>query len=172
MSNTLASRPHAAAPQRGSAIIMGLILLIVITLLSLGGVRGITIQERMASNLHDRNLAFQAAETALRAAEADLRAGTATAAPAVPHPADEDFWNDCWEHGGEGCPPLTMVSDIDEDWNLAEPPGYRIERLRVSNFGSKASDEAIGNAPLNRITARGVGGTEDSVVILQATFVP
>src|SRR5688500_11003113 len=55
--------------QRGVALIVSLVLLVVATLIGLASVRGTTLQERMSANMYDRSLAFQRAEAALRAAE-------------------------------------------------------------------------------------------------------
>jgi len=154
------------------ALIIGLILLTVITILSLGGMRGITSQERMASNLRDRNLAFQAAESALRAAETALAAGEVSGCSMVDTPWDRGFWLDCWQHGGEDCPATTVMPIDPDDWGLAAAPSYRIERLSATNYGSIAADESLASAPLHRITAFGVGGTPDAIVILQITFMP
>lgn len=66
------SRPTA---QRGVVLAIVLILLVVITLLGLVSLRGTLLEERMTSGEYDRSLAFQAAEGALREAEARLYAG-------------------------------------------------------------------------------------------------
>lgn len=58
--------------QRGVALVVALILLVVATLIGLSGVRGTNLQERMSANMYDRSLAFQRAESALRAAEAAI----------------------------------------------------------------------------------------------------
>jgi type IV pilus assembly protein PilX len=58
--------------QRGVALIVSLVLLVVATLIGLAGIRGTTLQERMSANMYDRSLAFQRAEAALRAAEAAI----------------------------------------------------------------------------------------------------
>src|SRR5690606_36373748 len=42
------------------------------TLIGLASVRGTNLQERMSANMYDRSLAFQRAESALRAAEAAI----------------------------------------------------------------------------------------------------
>ncbi len=63
-----------AARQSGLVLITALILLIMMTLLALTAVRMISQQERMAGYSYDRGLAFQAAEAALRSAEAALEA--------------------------------------------------------------------------------------------------
>jgi type IV pilus assembly protein PilX len=158
--------------QRGLALIVGLILLTLICILSLAGMRGIGIQEQMARNLRDRNLAFQAAESALRAAEEALQANPSLGSTAVATGADPAWWRDCWAGTIPNCPTLTTL-DIDlQQWGVAARPGYRIERLSAGNYGSLAADESVSSAPLNRITALGVGGTAQAVVILQTTFMP
>lgn len=59
--------------QRGAALFVGLMLLLVLTLLGLSSSNASIMQERMAGNLQDRNLAFQRAEGALRDIEMRIR---------------------------------------------------------------------------------------------------
>ena len=66
-------RPHSVEDQRGAALIVGLIFLVILTLLGVTAMQSSTLEERMAGNARDRNLAFQAAEAALRDAERDIR---------------------------------------------------------------------------------------------------
>ncbi len=68
--------------QRGAVLIMALVLLLAMTLLGLTGVRTIVQEEKMAAATQDRNLAFQAAEAALREGEAAV--ATLVAADQVP----------------------------------------------------------------------------------------
>lgn len=63
------------ARQRGAALVVVLILLLVMTLLGLASLRGTMLEERMSGSLYDRNLSFQGAEAALREAEARIAAG-------------------------------------------------------------------------------------------------
>lgn len=58
--------------QRGVSLVIVLILLIVMSVLGIAVLRSSSMQERMSANLRDRNLAFQAAETALRVAQQDV----------------------------------------------------------------------------------------------------
>lgn len=58
--------------QRGMVLVVSMILIMVITMISMAGIRGTAMQERMTANLYDREIAFQAAESALRAAEAAI----------------------------------------------------------------------------------------------------
>jgi type IV pilus assembly protein PilX len=64
------SRGPRARAQRGVALVVALILLVVALLIGLASARGTLLQERMSSNMYDRSLAFQRAEAGLRAAEA------------------------------------------------------------------------------------------------------
>lgn len=61
--------PRRAA-QRGVALVVALLLLVVITLVGLAAVRGTIMQQRMAANHFDRQVAFQSAEAAMRVATA------------------------------------------------------------------------------------------------------
>lgn len=171
--NRLAGAALGIRRQRGVALAVALILLLVMTLLSVAGLRGTGMQERMASNLRDRNLAFQSAESALRAAETALVAGGGGAgSPAVSAPGDLGWWEECWEGSVTGCPPAVVHAVDTAAWGIAGEPEYRLERLRAGNYGSLAADEALSSPPLYRITVRAVGGTPDSVVLLQSTFRP
>ena len=59
-------RPHA---QHGAALATTLILLVIVTLLALGATRFVAQEEKMASGIFDRAIAFQSAEAGLRSAE-------------------------------------------------------------------------------------------------------
>lgn len=59
----------SASFQRGSALIISLVMLVVLTLLGISGIQSSTLEIRMAANAEDRNRAFQAAEYALKIAE-------------------------------------------------------------------------------------------------------
>ena len=60
---------HRPSAQRGVALAVVLILLVVMSLLALAGLRGTLMEERMTSNMKDRSLSFQSAEAALREGE-------------------------------------------------------------------------------------------------------
>lgn len=85
--------PHRpSGNQRGIALVVALILLVLITLVGLAAVRGTIMQQRMASNLYDRQVAFQSTEAAIRAAAALL-----PTSPAI-------IWHNC-QAGGVVCLP-------------------------------------------------------------------
>jgi type IV pilus assembly protein PilX len=61
-----------SSQQRGSTLLVGVILLIVLMLLGVSAATMSSLDERMARNLRDRDIAFQAAEAALRDARQDI----------------------------------------------------------------------------------------------------
>lgn len=72
--------------ERGAVLLVSLVMLVLLTLIGLAGLRMVQLEERMAGNLRDRQLAFQAAEAALRAGEAAARSidrSSLGAAPAL-----------------------------------------------------------------------------------------
>ncbi|MBL8765489.1 MAG: hypothetical protein JNM07_14640, partial [Phycisphaerae bacterium] len=96
-------RPHrapAAAPQRGISIMVSLVLLVVVTLIALGSMRGVVMQARMSGASHDRSLSFQAAEAALR--EAVARSGLRQVQVMAPGA----------EQGAQGTPPVALATRL------------------------------------------------------------
>lgn len=66
------ARPGYRAGERGVALVVALILLLVVTLVGLAAVRGTIMQQKMAGNMYDRQIAFQNAEAAMRVAAASI----------------------------------------------------------------------------------------------------
>ncbi|MBV5322224.1 MAG: hypothetical protein JZU60_00150 [Ilumatobacteraceae bacterium] len=79
--NTNPCNAGRVPPQKGAALIVSLILLIIMTLIGLAGIRGITQQERMANHSFDRSLAFQSTEATLREIESLVEAKKPKPAP-------------------------------------------------------------------------------------------
>lgn len=70
------------ANQRGVALVVALVLLVVVTLVGLAAIRGTSLQEKMAGNTFDRAQAFQLTEGAI-----DLAARTVVTATPGPTPS-------------------------------------------------------------------------------------
>ncbi|MBI3343666.1 MAG: hypothetical protein HY028_02155 [Gammaproteobacteria bacterium] len=60
-------------PQQGSALVVSLLMLLVMTLLGVTAMMTSRLQEKMAINARQYNLAFQASESALRTGEEETR---------------------------------------------------------------------------------------------------
>lgn len=93
--------PIARRQQGGVVLVVSLIILLVMTLIGVSSMQNTTLEERMAGNMRDQNLAFQSAEAALIAGETYLKNtllivtdGTAGlhAKNAAPDVFDMDTW--------------------------------------------------------------------------------
>ncbi len=68
------SRPLSFRRQQGAALLISLVFLLLMVVGAHAAVRGATHQQRQVANLAQRQLGFQAAESALRTLEAQIRA--------------------------------------------------------------------------------------------------
>lgn len=147
--------------QRGVALVVALILLVVMTLVGLAGMRTVTLEEKMTASTFDRSLAFQAAESALREAEAVVEAATAHPVAGAVLPSSCTA-APCWELTTGWNNAAALVNG-----SISVPPEYVLEYL-----GEAGSCDSSGNeCYLYRITARIKNVTERSQVVLQSTYV-
>lgn len=163
--------------QRGVALIVALILLVVMTLLGLSAMRSVTLEEKMAANTYDRSLSFQAAESALRQAEALLEL-TPPATPPTP-PAGTCLGNGFCGTPVTGDPfrwsdknfPVANWADAAtvNSGAIAITPQYLIEHLG-SNFRCSDSPPIFMGCKRYRVTVRSSAGTDRAAVILQTIY--
>jgi type IV pilus assembly protein PilX len=189
-------RPHNPRPrprvasQRGMSLFPAMVFLLVLTMLGVAALGSSAMQERMAGNAKDMNIAFQAAEAGLRDAENDIDANITQATV---------FTSACTN--GLCTPPSEWASpsstDISKliDWSnagltrmygantgaaafpsVAAQPVYVIElvsKLPPSAGGSVG----IGIAPANtggrvyRVTVLATGARAESRAILQSAYI-
>lgn len=81
LTRSLSGQFPSRSRQRGVALAVALILLVVVTLVGLAAVGGTLMQQKMSANFYDRQIAFQATEAAMRQAALAIQA-TTTAGPA------------------------------------------------------------------------------------------
>jgi len=170
----LAGHSRSHEQQGGSALVISLIMLLMISLLAIGGLRSTILQERMSANLYDRELAFQAAEAALRAGERFL----ATTPPnTIPNNSGLFDLNNGsrpdWLAPGAD-PAHDSTESIVLDPGLAAvavQPQYFIERIGITPPGTETEvGTALPPVSYYRITARGFGGTSESVVVVSSVY--
>lgn len=173
---------------RGAALIISLVLLVLITILGIASLRGVVLEEKMASNYYDRSLAFQAAESALRVGES---VALAASQEVPPHQAalaltPATSVAECSSVCSSGmCPP---PGDICPDrWNLPNPPWVSATSVNLTDQAGTAPQyfiEFLGNnfpcdpsdasSPTGcaryRITARSQPGDGRAEVILQSVY--
>lgn len=93
-------RHRTARLQRGAALIISLVVLIIVTLVALAGAQRAMVDEKAARGGRDREVATQAAEAALRDAMADIETGLRA-----------QLFADAPQGFDEGCPSVSLPSD-------------------------------------------------------------
>jgi len=176
----------AKGGQQGAVLITALLLLLVLTILGTSSIQNTVLQERMAGNMHQRNLAFQAAEAALREGEdwlTDLHFFPTAKSSGL---STDDVWALDQPGGDIDDDYHFWWTFTDDDWwfedsntreapnfegQVAEDPRYVIEYRffrpdsLVEGFGKKDGKD------YHRITARGVGQSATARSTLQSQFV-
>lgn len=180
MLSTKKNRPAIAQQQQGFVLVMGLIMMLLLTIIGLAAIRGSGMQELMAGNIKDRNMAFQAAEASLREAEALINDNIAKCGTFT---------------GAEGCYldrniVKPVIAWTDNEWaagsaeasivlSVAKKPRYVIEQITTVAVVSSASggcsefgceDAGVNNMTTYRVTSIGYGGSESAQVMLQSTY--
>lgn len=157
----------AVARQRGVALIMALIMLVVVTLVALSGMRNTSLQEKLAGNLYDRAIALQSADFALAAAEAWILANERSAI------LKDSRVVDC-SQASANCPtiPTNAFAPSPNGWTSVTPtdfnegvkagsnPQYFIQYLGLKN--SEANTSTKESVLSLQYGATGGGGSNDS----------
>ncbi|GAB3381813.1 PilX N-terminal domain-containing pilus assembly protein [Spongiibacter taiwanensis] len=168
-------RVHAS--QRGAALIVSLVFMLIITIISVASMQSATLQERMAGNAKDEKLAFQAAEAALREAESQL-----SQVSVGPFTGAKGLYRSCPD------PADTSTACSEPDWRVktsvgwqvlanaipdaSRQPEYIIEEMTSIADADAAidSDRPVSLEGFYRVTARGFGASDRSMVVLSTTF--
>lgn len=175
-----------ARRQRGAILIVSLLMLLVMTLIGVTAVSTTTLEEKMAGNTRQRQLAFQAADSALRDAESWLNTNIKTVSqfetafsgtPAElywvrqPRPGDTvravpmDIYDGYAWGVGNSQQPATAVHT-----GTQNPPRYVIEYM--GRIGEPPLDytEPDNRRYAFRITAIGWGTNNGTTFTTQSTF--
>lgn len=179
--------PHAV---RGIALVMALVFLLLLTLLGISALNTTSLEEKMAGNVKDRNLAFQAAESALIQAEywlySSLTAPEPGSTPGTYQPSTTSVqvWDSVnWSGSGVITYPNTpdgVAAGSATLSNVNTQPKYIVEYLRkdAGSTGGGSTGQSLvvmpgaqtGGTTYLRITARGTGSTNAATVMLQSTY--
>lgn len=160
---------------RGIALPIVLIFMVVMMLLGVTAIRNVTLGEKMSGNLHNQQLAFQAAESALRYCENAMQgiipAGgpTPTAkSPANPNltPLPANLWDvaDNWKNDST----VSVAVPSKPLDGLAIAPRCMVENMEDYLIFEGNQNKKGEILQVYRVTARGVGGTDNAVVLLQS----
>lgn len=140
--------------QQGAALLVSMLMLLIITVLALNSMRGSILQEQMTANQYDYQLAFQAAEAALRHGE-QLRRAEPPPAGFVTLPAGPT-------------PPIDHWRTIESSFKTVPiPTGHGLAKLpRV--LTEELDFDSNNNTSRIRVTAIGYGAREETRVVLQS----
>lgn len=176
--SALKPQPNFASLRRqnGAVLIVGLIMMFVMTLISVSSISSSVLETQMSTNYRDRQVAFQAAEVALRRGERLtsnhlLKSEYSTACTNGLCLADlqdstnySQYWLDptIWSTAGKHITYAVAGTGTDA-------------KIIIEFMGKKVSDWSIGaqvtDSNIFRITALGYGRSANSRVMLQSTFV-
>lgn len=175
-----------AIKQRGAVLVVSLLLLLVMTLLGLGASQSTRLQERMAGNQRDQEIALQSAEASLRAAEtllAPTRPFVVTCRVASPTceayemrtlintstnvaldlANQADLW---WNNVGRDYQFASRLESV-----AGTPPEFVIERIAEVRETLSVGDANLDTVrDFYRATARSRGMTDTSQVVVQSTY--
>lgn len=175
---------HLPKSQRGAALIMALVFLVILTILGVTAMSGASLEEKMAGNLKEQTVAFEAAETAVTSGEGVLAALTEMpkilpGSVATTIYDGEAGWYDVktgaieWKtHSWSASTGSANYSGLT---NVYTQPKYIIEETALIENGSlRVPTDYIANRPTGkvfyRITGRGTGGTDAAQAIVQSVY--
>lgn len=161
----------------GMVLLIALIMVLIMSVVGISVVKGTHLQQVMAGNMRDSQVSFQAAEAALRLAEAhadtllpDSLPGTA-GIYSTPLEGGNTYSYWATTHDWDNTDSVVLNVDLKIE---AESPRYVIEKLDVGKIIEDSSVEynqqILQTLPVYRITARGVGLTDNTTTILQTIY--
>jgi type IV pilus assembly protein PilX len=166
--------------QTGAVLVVSLLFLVLMMLIGLTGMQVTSLEEKMSGNMRDRNLAFQAAESALRAGE--LTVPSLLAFPCASglyryndKNCDGTFEDDqIWDTSSVWSDTSKVVTYANAS-NLASlasgsPPAYIIEEMPFTCDSLEAVCPEVSKNYFYRVTARATGGTTDAIVQVQSIY--
>lgn len=144
--------------QNGSALIISLLFLLILTILGVAGIQTTSMQERMSGNMRDRNMAFQATEAALRGGEDHVRSNADDETLFTTVLANPHNWD-----GSDGT--IHPVSDM-----LAANPRFFVGEPGLFRVNPGQLPAEFHNIfPVHSI---GWGGTDITSVVVESRFRP
>jgi type IV pilus assembly protein PilX len=151
--------------QQGFVLATSLIFLVIMTLLAVTAIRRATLDEKVTGNLREQNLAFQAAERALRYCQNEYEQKRIIprekGLPSIPIE---------WESTSNWVVGSGIATQLPAGTvrNVISQPQCMIEKWDIATSKDQADPTKSGLVHL--ITARGVGSTANAVVWLQVTL--
>lgn len=161
--------------QVGATLAITLILLFVVTLLGVSALQVTHMQEKMTSNLQDKELSFDAAESALRAGEnwlLSLNREPDVVVNCAAHPCvQETYQNVDYTSQSTSWWQANSAAYTTDLTHIATQPRYLIEFLHFVPDSPELGQSLVKSRGVfyYQITAFGTGASDSAVSILQTT---
>lgn len=160
--------------QSGAVLIVGLIMVLVLSVVVIASSQTTLLQQKMTSNLKDKELAFQSAETALRAGEIFLNDSTEASLKAIVFDGTNGYHNysvtraltqeDDWQN-------LNTIESTQSLSQVKEKSVYIIENITgIKPLGGSLQAAIPVDSLYYRVTSKAKGGTDASLAVLQTVY--
>lgn len=178
-------RPLGQRREDGAVLVVGLVMVLLMSIIGISAIRGSNLQEAMAGNMRERNLAFQASESALRVGETSV--SDQVSRPLITN--SQGLYDDTYR-----APTTSILTFTDDNWKdagkvkvttltlggyVSREPTYIIEQLDPDiGIGAAMEGSAVdmegmqntGDITPYRVTARGFGAAQNAIKTLQTTY--
>ena len=167
--------------QKGAVLIIGLLMLTVMTLIAVSSMQSSGLQTLMSNNMKDKMTAFEAAESAVRAAEQFLDGGLLSLGAFDANHSDglianlyDEAWNEI-DWATESVEVNSVVLDSAQQGGVKSAPRYVIQYIGPVVSDPNANS-VIGGGVVSsvidmfKITAKGTGGSDNTEVILETMY--
>ena len=171
---------NLASKQTGAVLIISLIILVAMTLIGVTAMRTTALEEKMAGNLRNKEMAFQAAEATLRAAEQYIQDNVISIVAFDADGSDGLYNNDdvrIWQNITWTDADSLAYTDFDSSYNVRTPPRFVIQHLSttgsaLNELNPEGVGEGTGGGSVESflITARATGSNDNSVIYIQSTW--
>lgn len=165
--------------QQGIVLVMGLVMLLLLMIIGTSGMKTTIMEEKMAGNTRMNNLVFQAAESALLAAEAKLKPANPSDMPTFTQAGTGGYYSSdtsvnvadgelkkasFWTSNPVG------TSTVNNLGSSIATPQFIIQYLGMKCF--KATCGSSDSMKAYQITVRAASTSANNVVILQSIYAP
>ena len=180
----LNTRPPVSLPfgskQYGSVLLISLVILLILTLVGVSAMRNTVLEEKMAGNMRDKGLSFQAAEATLRAAEKYIENNVVSTLAFDTDGSDGMYDKSnlqLWQSLSWDANDSIENSSFNSTYNVSEPPRFIVQHIASIasdannlNLGNYGQNTGAGTTEVFLITVRATGGSGGAPVILQTTY--
>ncbi len=163
--------------QSGAVLVVSLLILMIMSIIGISSMQNTLLEERMAGNLKDQNMALEAAEAALRDGEAYIGTIVTTGGfdgTSGLYGLTDDADSTAWGPSDSKGYPITYSGNLGyvsvQPRFVAKLSGTIVSDAGSKNIGGYGKGLSAKDSTVFEITARGVGQSPNSNVRLRTFF--